>query len=264
MHPVDTIKTRIQSGGQLGFAFQEYRGVIHAVTSVWKADGARGLYRGVVPGVTGSIVTGATYFGVIETTKHWLYDTRPHIVGPWSHFAAGAIGEAVGSVSYVPCEVIKQRMQLQGSRETWAATIRSSPLAAKTSPLGNYYSGMFHATRLIIKHEGIQGLYVGYRGWLHALQRIWKEEGIRGGFRGGLPRVMWFVPSSAITFCVIEALRKQFNPSAESKASSPGCYSHPDSLKSSPNEVTKTSTHRAAASMVHRPRHVHDGDVRVR
>lgn len=38
------------------------------------------------------MITGATYFGFIESTKDWLEDERPNLAGPWAHFCAGAVG----------------------------------------------------------------------------------------------------------------------------------------------------------------------------
>jgi hypothetical protein len=52
-----------------------------------------GFYRGISPGVTGSLATGATYFGIIESTKAWLEIANPNLSGHWSHFIAGAIGK---------------------------------------------------------------------------------------------------------------------------------------------------------------------------
>lgn len=52
-----------------------------------------GFYRGVTPGVSGSLATGATYFGVIESTKNWLEEVNPRLSTHWSHFIAGAIGK---------------------------------------------------------------------------------------------------------------------------------------------------------------------------
>ena len=43
--------------------------------------------------MTGSLTTGATYFGVIESTKTWLENDNPNLSGHWSHFIAGAIGK---------------------------------------------------------------------------------------------------------------------------------------------------------------------------
>lgn len=74
----------------------------HNVSSRWSAMPysffcwlCSALYRGVIPGITGSMVTGATYFGFIESTKDWLEDERPNLAGPWAHFCAGAIGTAL-------------------------------------------------------------------------------------------------------------------------------------------------------------------------
>ncbi|KAL5100867.1 hypothetical protein RYX36_005194 [Vicia faba] len=66
--------------GAVAGAFRE--GMMHPmVRSVWKVDGLKGYYRGVLPGVTGSLATGATYFGVIESTKKWIEDSHPSLEG---------------------------------------------------------------------------------------------------------------------------------------------------------------------------------------
>lgn len=52
-----------------------------------------GFYRGVAPGLTGSLATGATYFGVIESTKKWIEEAHPKFGGHWAHFIAGGVGE---------------------------------------------------------------------------------------------------------------------------------------------------------------------------
>lgn len=52
-----------------------------------------GFYRGITPGVTGSLATGATYFGVIESTKQWIEESHPNLGGHWAHFIAGAVGK---------------------------------------------------------------------------------------------------------------------------------------------------------------------------
>lgn len=52
-----------------------------------------GFYRGITPGITGSLVTGATYFGFIESSRRWIEDSHPGLGGHWSHFIAGAVGK---------------------------------------------------------------------------------------------------------------------------------------------------------------------------
>lgn len=51
-----------------------------------------GFYRGVTPGATGSLATGATYFGFIESTKKWIEESHPSLGGHWAHFLAGGMG----------------------------------------------------------------------------------------------------------------------------------------------------------------------------
>ena len=69
-------------------------------------------------------------------------------------------GDTIGSVIYVPCEVIKQRMQIQGATKSWEARM------AKTgrSPVQEveYYKKFSHAAISIVQQEGIRGLFSGY------------------------------------------------------------------------------------------------------
>ncbi|CAN0871101.1 Mitochondrial magnesium exporter 1 [Linum grandiflorum] len=162
MHPIDTVKTRIQSQAIFN-ASQTQKNVLQMVRTVWAADGLRGFYRGVTPSLTGSLATGATYFGFIESTKKWIESTHPGLGGNFSYFIAGALGDTIGSVVYVPCEVVKQRMQVQGTRTSWTASALkdSSTIKGGNSTYG-YYTGMFHAGSSILKEQGPKGLFTGY------------------------------------------------------------------------------------------------------
>ncbi|GMN54277.1 hypothetical protein TIFTF001_023411 [Ficus carica] len=122
-----------------------------------------GFYRGITPGVTGSLATGATYFGVIESTKKWIEESHPNLGGHWVHFIAGAVGDTLGSFVYVPCEVMKQRMQVQGSRSSWNSVTMKDGFGRRPGvPMYGYYTGIFHAGCSIWKKQGLKGLYAGY------------------------------------------------------------------------------------------------------
>ncbi|XP_010539157.2 PREDICTED: mitochondrial substrate carrier family protein E [Tarenaya hassleriana] len=299
MHPVDTLKTRLQSQAIVS-ATQSQKGIMQMVRSVWAADGLRGFYRGIAPGIAGSLATGATYFGFIESTKIWIEESHPSLGGHWAHFIAGAIGDTLGSFVYVPCEVIKQRMQIQGTKTSWSSYITKNSLPVKSSgQMYGYYTGMFQAGYSIWKGQGIKGLYAGYGstlardvpfaglmvmfyealkdlteqgkkkwnadsqyrvnssveglvlgglagglsaylttpldvvktrlqvqgsairydGWSDAIWKIWMNEGAKGFFKGSVPRVMWYIPASALTFMAVEFLRENFNKKFDTEKS---------------------------------------------
>lgn len=162
MHPVDTLKTRLQSQAIMTGA-KAQQNIFQMVRTVWASDGLRGFYRGISPGVTGSLATGATYFGVIESTKTWLEIANPNLSGHWSHFIAGAIGDTLGSFVYVPCEVMKQRMQVQGTQKSWASAVAKGSISqTHGTQMYGYYNGMFHAGCSIWRDHGLKGLYAGY------------------------------------------------------------------------------------------------------
>lgn len=71
------------------------------ITQLVGADCCSGFYRGIGPGVTGSLATGATYFGFIESTKKWIEESHPNLGGHWAHFIAGGIGKPCTSFAIV-------------------------------------------------------------------------------------------------------------------------------------------------------------------
>lgn len=64
---------------------------------------------------------------------------------------------------YVPCEVIKQRMQVQGTVTSWSSVAVKNGNAIKPgAQIYGYYTGMIHAGFSIWKTQGLKGLYAGY------------------------------------------------------------------------------------------------------
>jgi hypothetical protein len=68
-------------------------------------------------------------------------------------------GDTIGSVIYVPCEVIKQRMQIQGVESNWVA--KNSQVGSSKVIEAQYYRRFSHAAISIIQQEGLRGLFTG-------------------------------------------------------------------------------------------------------
>lgn len=78
-------------------------------------------------------------------------------------FFSSVPGDTLGSCVYVPCEVMKQRMQIQGTRKSWSSIILKENISQKSGQqMYGYYSGMFQAGHSILKQHGLKGLYAGY------------------------------------------------------------------------------------------------------
>ena len=72
-------------------------------------------------------------------------------------------GDTLGSFVYVPCEVMKQRMQVQGTQKSWAsAAAKGSISQTHGTQMYGYYNGMLHAGCSIWRDHGFKGL-VGTR-----------------------------------------------------------------------------------------------------
>ncbi|KAG0091820.1 hypothetical protein BGZ92_011587 [Podila epicladia] len=151
MHSVDTVKTRLQ--GQPSANPPKYNNMFHAYGTILREEGvARGLYSGVTPAMSGSLPGTTLYFGTYEYTKRTL--TAAGCPDTLAHLAGGSIGDFVASFIYVPSEVLKTRLQLQG-RYNNPAFIS-----------GYNYKNTWHALQMIVKYDGVGALYQGYRATL--------------------------------------------------------------------------------------------------
>ncbi|KAI8330556.1 mitochondrial carrier domain-containing protein [Blakeslea trispora] len=148
MHSVDTVKTRLQ--GQPHARVQKYTSMVQAYKLILKQEGVmRGLYAGVTPAMIGSIPGTTLYFAIYELTKRTLNESNiPEVV---SHLMAGSLGDLAASFIYVPSEVLKTRLQLQGRY--------NNPHFVS----GYNYRSTWHATKMIVKYDGFGALFHGFR-----------------------------------------------------------------------------------------------------
>ncbi|EXJ60221.1 solute carrier family 25, member 46 [Cladophialophora yegresii CBS 114405] len=114
MYPVDLMKTRMQvinpSAGGL------YTGLSHAVSTIYRIEGLRTLWRGMTSVIVGAGPAHAVYFGTYEIVKEAAggnkADGKHH---PLAAAASGACATIASDALMNPFDVIKQRMQVHGS-----------------------------------------------------------------------------------------------------------------------------------------------------
>ncbi|TKA24828.1 hypothetical protein B0A50_06557 [Salinomyces thailandicus] len=150
MHSLDTVKTRQQGDPHLP---PKYTSMGNTYWTIMRQEGVgRGLYGGWLPAFIGSFGGTLIFFGCYEGSKRWLID---HGVNPSvAYFSSGFAADLAASPLYVPTEVLKTRLQLQGR---W-----NNPYFAS----GYNYRSTYHALRTIIRTEGLAEMFSGYKATL--------------------------------------------------------------------------------------------------
>lgn len=166
MHSLDTVKTRQQGDPHVPSKYTSLGQTYH---TIWRQEGIRrGLYGGWIPALAGSFPGTVLFFGTYEWSKRQMldYGVQQHL----AYLSAGFVGDLAASFVYVPSEVLKTRLQLQG---------RYNNTNFKS---GYNYRGTIDAARTIVRTEGAAALFYGYKATLYrdlpfsALQFMFWEQ----------------------------------------------------------------------------------------
>ncbi|KAL9114510.1 MAG: hypothetical protein Q9227_001591 [Pyrenula ochraceoflavens] len=147
MHSLDTVKTRQQGDPHMP---PKYTTMSSSYTTIFRQEGIRrGLYGGVEAAMLGSFPGTVIFFGAYEYCKRNMLDRgiNPSV----SYLTAGFIADFAASVVYVPSEVLKTRLQLQGRY--------NNPFFTS----GYNYRSTWDACKTIVREEGAATLYSGYK-----------------------------------------------------------------------------------------------------
>ncbi|XP_072974315.1 mitochondrial adenine nucleotide transporter ADNT1-like [Typha angustifolia] len=159
-YPMDMVRGRITV--QTEKSPYQYRGMFHALGTVYREEGFRALYKGWLPSVIGVIPYVGLNFAVYESLKDWLIKSNPFgfvensELSVTTRLACGAAAGTVGQTVAYPLDVIRRRMQMVGWKD--AASIVTAEGRSK-EPLE--YTGMVDAFRKTVRHEGFGALYKG-------------------------------------------------------------------------------------------------------
>lgn len=141
LQPIDVIKTRLQldrSG--------TYKGIIHCGATVSRTEGVRALWKGLTPFATHLTLKYALRMGSNAVLQSAFKDSETGKLSNHGRILSGfGAGVLEALVIVTPFEVVKIRLQQQKGL---------SPELLK-------YKGPVHCARLIIREEGLLGLWAG-------------------------------------------------------------------------------------------------------
>jgi solute carrier family 25 protein 33/36 len=142
--PLDVVKTRLQAleaRSALTAVKPKYvPATMYSFAVIWKQEGLKGFWRGIVPNLMGVAPSRAVHFGFYSFTKDYMIKRGidKDIVHFVSAFMAGAMVKTISN----PIFLVKTRMQLQ--------------------PIENpHYKNSFDCARKVLHEEGLRGFYKG-------------------------------------------------------------------------------------------------------
>uniref|UniRef100_A0A224XTT6 Citrate transport protein n=1 Tax=Panstrongylus lignarius TaxID=156445 RepID=A0A224XTT6_9HEMI len=171
-YPTEYVKTQLQLDEKGGT--KQYTGIIDCVKKTVKKHGVFGLYRGLSVLVYGSIPKSAVRFGAFETFKNRAVDERGNLSLHARAFCGLGAGVAEAIFAVTPMETVKVKF----INDRRAAEPR--------------FKGFFHGVSLIIKEQGVRGVYQGLTATIlkqgsNQAIRFFVMETLKDKYRGGDP-----------------------------------------------------------------------------
>lgn len=149
-NPIWVVKTRLclqYESGVSAAKENSYKGMFDGLTKIYRNEGLRGLYRGLVPGMFG-VIHGALQFMTYEEMKEFYnryrgvsFDTK---LTTKEYLVFAATSKLIAAVATYPYQVIRARLQDQY----------------------HSYSGSWDCIKRTWKNERIRGFYKGLAPYL--------------------------------------------------------------------------------------------------
>lgn len=149
IYPLDITHTRLAADiGKLDS--RQFRGIHHFLQTIYRADGIRGIYRGLPASLHGMVIHRGLYFGGFDTAKEFLVAEDSALWKRW--VTAQLVTTTAGLISY-PLDTVRRRMMMQSGMEN------------------RMYSSTLDCWRKIYKMEGLVSFYRG------AVSNIFRSTG---------------------------------------------------------------------------------------
>ncbi|KJZ77423.1 hypothetical protein HIM_03147 [Hirsutella minnesotensis 3608] len=148
-YPLDIVRTRLSiqsaSFAELGQKPKELPGMWATMTHMFKTEGGMSaLYRGIIPTVAGVAPYVGLNFMVYESVRTYFTPEGEQNPSAVRKLLAGAISGAVAQTCTYPFDVLRRRFQIN-----------------TMSGMGYQYKSITDAIRVIVRQEGVRGLYKG-------------------------------------------------------------------------------------------------------
>ncbi|GER49019.1 folate carrier protein [Striga asiatica] len=204
-HPLDVIRTRFQvNDGRLS-ALPTYKNTPHALFTIARTEGLRGLYAGFYPAVLGSTISWGLYFYFYNKAKQRYLRNREEL-SPVLHLASAAEAGGLVCLCTNPIWLVKTRLQLQTPQQarTYSGFHGFSPALVLVLSFTEF---VFTGSSSLFRASKSRSFTFSTFCISDAIRTILKEEGWRSLYKGLVPG-LFLVTHGAIQFTAYEELRK--------------------------------------------------------
>ncbi|KAI8841762.1 solute carrier family 25 member 44-like protein [Chytridium lagenaria] len=168
IYPIALVKTRLQVASEQ-HAFRTFK----TFKTILRQEGFRALYQGFTVTAIGAIPAQVLYLSSFEASKHYLERLfsspslststwHPNQIAVLCNFLGGGIASLSSQCVVIPIDVVSQKLMIQNKKS--------------------------------VRRDGA----TPYRNGSDVIVNILKNEGISGLYRGSLPSILTYVPSSAV------------------------------------------------------------------
>ncbi|KAI0917376.1 hypothetical protein AcW1_007425 [Taiwanofungus camphoratus] len=149
-NPLWVIKTRFMTQS---FQEKRYRHTIDAALTIYRTEGWRAFFRGLLPSLLG-IAHVAVQFPLYEFLKRWAQRDSREPLPPHRILFCSAISKMTASITTYPHEVVRTRLQ------TLKRPLVKDGVRNSATPSGPQ-AGIIQTVKNIVVNEGWRGLYRG-------------------------------------------------------------------------------------------------------
>jgi solute carrier family 25, member 38 len=176
--PITLVKTRMEyvpSTGVTAAVLPQYRNTVHALSTIAREEGLRGLYRGLGPTILANAPFSALYYTFYTRLQERLRQVDGNLPTPAINFASGTLAAIAATLITQPADVVRTRVQLGLAR----------------SP--------------VIAASGAGGVRGG-ASIVSVLQHIAASQGYKGMLVGAAPRILKRTLQTALVWTLYEEL----------------------------------------------------------
>lgn len=206
MVPSDVVKQRLQMYNS------PYKNATDCIVKTARKEGLKAFYRSYFTQLNMNIPFQVTHLITYDKMQSILNNKREY--NPFSHCVSGAVAGALAAAITTPLDVCKTLINTQEccNPDEKCKTINSSSMNASNQKTN--LSLLLRNTTFVQHSQSIATL-TRANGLTDAVKIIYRTEGYRGFFKGILPRTIFQVPGTAVSWSVYEYFKHRLKKKNE-------------------------------------------------